>query len=44
MEPMPMVRKRPKYESEMIAPKIGMKFVAAVQKKRMFVPFATPTL
>ena len=44
MEPRPMVRKRPKYESEIKAPKIGMKFVPAVQRKRMLVPFATPTL
>ncbi|GLT46149.1 hypothetical protein SLA2020_199260 [Shorea laevis] len=31
-EPMPMVRKRPRYESEKKAPKRGSKLVAAFQK------------
>ena len=44
IEPKPMVRKRPKYESDRNAPKTGAKFVAAVQRKIMFVPLATPIL
>lgn len=42
MEPRPMVRKRPKYESEMKAPKRGIKFVAAFQRKIVVVAWATP--
>ena len=44
IEPKPMVRKPPKYESDRNAPKIGAKFVATVQGKIMFVPLATPIL
>lgn len=43
-EPKPIVRKRPKYESERNAPKIGAKFEAADQRKSMFVPLDTPIL
>lgn len=38
---MPMVRKRPKYESEIKAPKRGVKFVAAFQRKIVVVAWVT---
>lgn len=40
MEPNPMVRKRPRKESERNAPKRGMKLVAADHIKIMLFPLA----
>lgn len=40
IDPIPITRKRPKYESDRKAPKVGMKFEMAPHKNKMLAPVA----